>query len=73
MCFCGSKILNSEISKQKFRDRISQCSRWINFYHCNKCGKSFDYRHLQTHKELFKKTLLAVEMLKGLKKLNNIL
>lgn len=60
--FCGNKILDSEIYKKRLRARISQCPRWINFYHCNTCSRHFNYRDLQKHKTLFKKTLLELKM-----------
>ncbi len=61
ICFyCGAKILNSEICRKRQMACVSQCSRFMYLLHCNKCNKSFDYRSLQTHKELFKNTLLLI-------------
>ena len=58
--FCGAKILDSVISKQFRKARITS-SRFIYFYHCNKCNKYFDYRHLKKHKELFRETLTLIQ------------
>ena len=60
--FCGAKISNFEIDKKKRMARKAQSSRFIYLLKCNKCGKIFDYRHLQTHKELFKKTLILISV-----------
>lgn len=59
--FCGTKISDSEIRKQKMRARASQCPRWINYYHCNTCCRHFNYMHLQRHKTLFTETLLELK------------
>jgi len=60
ICFhCGAKISNSEISKQRMRNRVGQCSRlWV--FRCDKCKKMFNYLSFQEHKELFKKTLIYI-------------
>jgi hypothetical protein len=60
--FCGAKISNSEINKKNKMARISQCSRFIFLLHCNKCNKNFDYKYLQKHKELFKNTLILIDI-----------
>jgi septation ring formation regulator EzrA len=39
---------------------ISQCSRFLWMFHCNKCNKTFNYLSFQKHKELFNKTLIAI-------------
>jgi methionyl-tRNA synthetase len=59
--FCGTIISDSQISRRRREAGPSQCTRWINFYHCDKCGKSFDYKRLQTHKKLFKNTLFELK------------
>ena len=61
MCFyCGAKISNSEINKQRMRNRVGQCSRlWV--FRCDKCKKMFNYLSFQEHKELFKKTLIYIK------------
>ena len=60
MCFyCGAKISNSEINRQRMRNRVGQCSRlWV--FRCDKCKKMFNYLSFQEHKELFKKTLIYI-------------
>ena len=58
--FCGAKISNSEIYRKLKIGYISQCSRFIYFLHCDICNKSFNYRYLQKHKELFKNTLILI-------------
>jgi len=39
---------------------ISQCSRFLWMFRCNKCNKTFNYLSFQKHKELFKKTLIDI-------------
>ena len=60
ICFgCSAKISNSEINKQRMRNRVGQCSRlWM--FRCDKCKKMFNYVSFQQHKELFKKTLIEI-------------
>jgi hypothetical protein len=60
ICFhCGAKISNSEINRQRMRNRVGQCSRlWV--FRCDKCKKMFNYVSFQQHKELFKKTLIYI-------------
>jgi len=41
---------------------ISQCSRFLWMFSCNKCNKTFNYLPFQKHKELFKKTLIAINV-----------
>ena len=61
ICFyCGAKILNSEICRNRQMACVSQCSRFMYLLHCNKCNKGFDYRSLLKHKELFNNTLLLI-------------
>jgi hypothetical protein len=60
ICFgCSAKISNSEINRQRMRNRVGQCSRlWV--FRCDKCKKMFNYLSFQQHKELFKKTLIYI-------------
>ena len=61
ICFgCSAKIPYSEIYKKRSMAAISQCSRFIWTFRCNKCNKTFNYLPFQKHKELFKKTLIAI-------------
>ena len=61
ICFgCSAKIPYSEIYKKRKMAAISQCSRFIWMFRCNKCNKTFNYLPFQKHKELFKKTLIAI-------------
>ena len=61
ICFgCSAKIPYSEIYKKRSMAAISQCSRFIWMFRCNKCNKTFNYLPFQKHKELFKKTLIAI-------------
>lgn len=58
---CRTKIKSFEIKKQFRRACISQCSRWINYYKCDKCNKSNDYKILKNHKSKMKKILLLIK------------
>ena len=61
ICFgCSAKIPYSEIYKKRRMAAISQCSRFLWMFRCNKCNKTFNYLPFQKHKELFKKTLIAI-------------
>ena len=61
ICFgCSAKIPYSEIYNKRSMAAISQCSRFIWMFRCNKCNKTFNYLSFQKHKELFKKTLIAI-------------
>ena len=61
ICFgCSAKIPYSEIYKKRRMADISQCSRFIWMFRCNKCNKTFNYLPFQKHKELFKKTLIDI-------------
>jgi len=61
ICFgCSAKIPYSEIYKKRRMAAISQCSRFLWLFRCNKCNKTFNYLSFQKHKELFKKTLIAI-------------
>jgi hypothetical protein len=61
ICFgCSAKIPYSEIYKKRRVAAISQCSRFLWLFRCNKCNKTFNYLPFQKHKELFKKTLVAI-------------
>ena len=61
ICFgCSAKIPYSEIYNKRRMAAISQCSRFIWTFRCNKCNKTFNYLPFQKHKELFKKTLIAI-------------
>ena len=61
ICFgCSAKIPYSEIYKKRRMADISQCSRFIWMFRCNKCNKTFNYLSFQKHKELFKKTLIDI-------------
>ena len=61
ICFgCSAKISYSEINIKRKIAHISQCSRFIYMFRCNKCNKTFNYLSFQKHKELFKKTLIAI-------------
>ena len=61
ICFdCSAKIPYSEIYKKRRMAAISQCSRFIWTFRCNKCNKTFNYLPFQKHKELFKKTLIDI-------------
>ena len=61
ICFgCSAKIPYSEIYKKRRMAAVSQCSRFLWMFRCNKCNKSFNYRYLQKHKELFKNTLILI-------------
>jgi hypothetical protein len=61
ICFgCSAKISCSEINRKRKMAAISQCSRFIWMFRCNKCKKTFDYYSFQKHKELFKKTLIEI-------------
>ena len=63
ICFgCSAKIPYSEIYKKRSMAAISQCSRFIWTFRCNKCNKTFNYLPFQKHKELFKKTLIAINV-----------
>ena len=63
ICFgCSAKISYSEINRKRKMAHISQCSRFIFLLHCNKCNKNFDYKYLQKHKELFKNTLILIDI-----------
>ena len=55
--FCGSKISDSEICRQRMRAHVGQTPRWINYYKCDTCGKYFDYRLFITHKKKFEKII----------------
>ncbi len=60
-CFgCSAKITYYEICKKRRMAAISQCSRFLWLFSCNKCNKTFNYLPFQKHKELFKKTLIAI-------------
>jgi len=58
--FCGAKILNHEINRKQKMAHISQCSRFIYLLKCNKCGKGYNYKFLQRHKETFSNTLILI-------------
>jgi len=61
ICFgCSAKIPYSEIYKKRRMAAISQCSRFLWMFRCNKCNKTFNYLSFQKHKELFKKTLIDI-------------
>jgi hypothetical protein len=61
ICFgCSAKIPYSEIYKKRRIAAISQSSRFLWMFHCNKCNKTFNYLSFQKHKELFKTTLIAI-------------
>ena len=61
ICFgCSAKISCSEIYKKRQMAAISQCSRFLWMFCCNKCNKTFNYLSFQKHKELFKKTLIDI-------------
>mgnify|MGYP000850211960 CR=1 FL=1 len=61
ICFgCSAKIPYSEIYKKRRMAAISQCSRFLWMFSCNKCNKTFNYLSFQKHKELFKITLIAI-------------
>ena len=61
ICFgCSAKIPYSEIYKKRRMAAISQCSRFLWMFRCNKCNKTFNYLSFQKHKELFNKTLIAI-------------
>ncbi len=63
ICFgCSAKIPYSEIYKKRRMAAISQCSRFLWLFRCNKCNKTFNYLSFQKHKELFKKTLIAINV-----------
>ena len=57
---CGTKIKSFEI-KRKFRISRVSCKRWINFYKCNNCNKSYNYRNFIKHKSKMKKILLLIK------------
>jgi hypothetical protein len=61
ICFgCSAKISFFDNRKRNkfgcYHGRI----RWIYRLRCDKCKKTFDYLDFQQHKELFKKTLIAI-------------
>jgi hypothetical protein len=61
ICFgCSAKISSSEINRKRKMAAISQCSRFIWMFRCNKCNKTFNYLSFQKHKELFNKTLIEI-------------
>ena len=61
ICFgCSAKIPYSEIYKKRRMAAISQCSRFIWMFRCNKCNKTFNYLSFQKHKKLFKNTLIEI-------------
>ena len=61
ICFgCSAKISYSEIYTKRRMAAVSQCSRFLWMFRCNKCKKTFDYYSFQKHKELFKKTLIEI-------------
>ena len=61
ICFgCSAKISCYEICKKRRIAATSQCSRFLWLFRCNKCNKTFNYLPFQKHKELFKKTLIAI-------------
>ena len=61
ICFgCSTKIPYSEIYNKRRIAAVSQCSRFLWMFRCNKCNKTFNYLSFQKHKELFKKTLIDI-------------
>jgi hypothetical protein len=61
ICFgCSAKISYSEIYKKRRIAAVSQCSRFLWMFRCNKCNKTFNSLSFQKHKELFKITLIAI-------------
>ena len=61
ICFgCSAKIPYSEIYNKRRIAAVSQCSRFLWMFRCNKCNKTLNYLPFQKHKELFKKTLIAI-------------
>jgi hypothetical protein len=60
-CFgCSAKIPYYEIYEKRRIAAVSQCSRFLWMFRCNKCNKTFNYLSFQKHKELFNKTLIAI-------------
>ncbi len=67
ICFgCSAKIPYSEIYNKRRIAAVSQCSRFLWMFRCNKCNKTLNYLPFQKHKELFKKTLIDI-IRKGVK------
>ena len=76
--FCGAKISNSEINKKNKMARLSQCSiktkskdfvfivgvklKIFRFLILPVQDLYFDYKYLQKHKELFKNTLILIDI-----------
>jgi len=63
ICFgCSAKISCSEIYRKRKFGLFHGRLHWIYRLQCQKCKQTFCYFSFQQHKELFKKTLIAINV-----------